>query len=94
MRLRGYGEYRGYLLPLPQLVPPVEMKLLLKHAMQAFIVQRDELKTVIAGYPWFLDWGRDTLICLRGIIAAGFLDEAEAILLNLPALNDQALCLI
>ena len=69
--------------PLPQIdTTPVEMKLLLKQAMQAYIVQRDELKTVIAGYPWFLDWGRDTLICLRGIIAAGFLDEAEAILLQ------------
>ena len=81
--------------PLPQIdTTPVEMKLLLKQAMQAYIVQRDELKTVIAGYPWFLDWGRDTLICLRGIIAAGFLDEAEPFYSNLPALNDRAPCLI
>ncbi|MBO5958561.1 MAG: glycogen debranching enzyme N-terminal domain-containing protein, partial [Lentisphaeria bacterium] len=35
-----------------------------------FVVKRDDLKTVIAGYPWFLDWGRDTLIAARGLIAA------------------------
>jgi predicted glycogen debranching enzyme len=51
-------------------------------AMKQFIVKRDEFQTVIAGYPWFLDWGRDTLICLRGIIAAGLLKEAENILLQ------------
>ncbi len=51
-------------------------------AMKQFIVKRDEFQTVIAGYPWFLDWGRDTLICLRGIIAAGFLEEAQHILLQ------------
>lgn len=36
-----------------------------------FVANRDSLKTIIAGYPWFLDWGRDTLIVLRGLIAAG-----------------------
>jgi predicted glycogen debranching enzyme len=51
----------------------------LREAMNAFVVHREGLKTVIAGYPWFLDWGRDTLICLRGLIAAGFTDEALAI---------------
>ena len=51
-------------------------------AMKQFIVKRDDFQTVIAGYPWFLDWGRDTLICLRGIISAGLLDEAKNILLQ------------
>ncbi|MCF7847414.1 MAG: glycogen debranching enzyme N-terminal domain-containing protein [Kiritimatiellales bacterium] len=51
-------------------------------AMRQFIVKRDECKTVIAGYPWFLDWGRDTLICLRGIIAAGMLKESRDILVQ------------
>jgi predicted glycogen debranching enzyme len=54
----------------------------MKLATKQFIVKRDEFQTVIAGYPWFLDWGRDTLICLRGIIAAGFLEEAQNILLQ------------
>ncbi|QBG47427.1 glycogen debranching protein [Verrucomicrobia bacterium S94] len=54
----------------------------MKLAMKQFIVKRDDFQTVIAGYPWFLDWGRDTLICLRGIIAAGLLEEAQHILLQ------------
>ena len=36
-------------------------------ALRRFVVRRDDLSTVIAGYPWFLDWGRDTLIVLRGL---------------------------
>lgn len=52
----------------------------LRRAISAFIVTRDSSQTVIAGYPWFLDWGRDTLICLRGIIAAGYLKSARDIL--------------
>ncbi len=40
------------------------------HSLGEFVVKRDNLKTVIAGYPWFLDWGRDTLIAARGLIAA------------------------
>lgn len=65
-------------------MPPVELSIeeSMKIAMKQFIVKRDEFQTVIAGYPWFLDWGRDTLICLRGIIAAGLLKEAQNILLQ------------
>jgi len=39
-------------------------------------------KTVIAGYPWFLDWGRDTLICARGLIAAGRTQDVRDILVT------------
>lgn len=52
----------------------------LRQGLDLYIVRRDRLKTVIAGYPWFLDWGRDTFIFLRGAIAAGRTDEALAIL--------------
>ena len=52
----------------------------LKQALDLFIVKRDELKTVIAGYPWFLDWGRDTFIFMRGMIAAGKLEDSFKIL--------------
>ena len=39
-------------------------------------------KTIIAGYPWFADWGRDTFIALRGLcLASGRLDDARNILL-------------
>lgn len=39
-------------------------------ATDNFIVYRPSfgLHTVIAGYPWFLDWGRDTLISFEGIL--------------------------
>src|SRR6185312_11366023 len=43
----------------------------LRSALSQFVVRRGDLKTVIAGYPWFLDWGRDTLIAVRGLVAAG-----------------------
>ena len=39
-------------------------------ATDNFIVNRPSfgLHTVIAGYPWFLDWGRDTLIAFEGLL--------------------------
>jgi predicted glycogen debranching enzyme len=49
-------------------------------AAHQFVVRRGEGKTVIAGYPWFLDWGRDTFICARGLLAAGLSDTVRQIL--------------
>ncbi len=38
---------------------------------------------MIAGYPWFGDWGRDTMIALPGLtLATGRLDVAKSILLE------------
>ncbi len=54
----------------------------LARAARAFVVRRGEGNTVIAGYPWFLDWGRDTLICVRGLLAAGMIDEVKQILIT------------
>ena len=54
----------------------------LEFAAKQFVVRRDEGKTVIAGYPWFLDWGRDSLICARGLLAAGMTDEVKQLLLT------------
>ena len=53
----------------------------LLRAVRAFVVRRGNEKTVIAGYPWFLDWGRDTFICARGLLAAGMVKEVEQIVL-------------
>lgn len=39
-------------------------------AADQFIVERGEGKTVIAGYHWFSDWGRDTMIALNGLTLA------------------------
>ena len=49
-------------------------------ACRSYLVRRDNGFSVIAGYPWFLDWGRDTLICARGLLTAGMLDEVADIL--------------
>ncbi|MGH7992290.1 MAG: amylo-alpha-1,6-glucosidase, partial [Limisphaerales bacterium] len=54
----------------------------LVRAAQQFVVRRDKGKTVIAGYPWFLDWGRDTLVCARGLLAAGMVEDVRQILLT------------
>lgn len=41
----------------------------------------DELRSVIAGYHWFTDWGRDTMISLEGLaLATGRFQEAAWIL--------------
>ncbi len=53
----------------------------LLNAMEKFIVKREDWKTVIAGYPWFLDWGRDTLIFARGLISAEKFSEVKKIIL-------------
>jgi glycogen debranching enzyme len=47
-----------------------------------FVVRRaDGSPTIIAGYPWFTDWGRDTMISLPGLlIVPGRLDEARQII--------------
>jgi predicted glycogen debranching enzyme len=43
-------------------------------------------KTIIAGYPWFTDWGRDTFIAMRGLcLATGRLDVARDILIGWAA---------
>jgi predicted glycogen debranching enzyme len=55
----------------------------LERAADAYIVERGKGRTIVAGYPWFTDWGRDTFIALRGLcLATGRLDEAGAILLE------------
>jgi predicted glycogen debranching enzyme len=47
-----------------------------------YVVRRGAGKTIIAGYPWFTDWGRDTFITLRGFMTLpGGLDLAREILL-------------
>ena len=61
----------------------------LKRALDLYIVKRDDLKTVIAGYPWFLDWGRDTFIFMRGMIAAGKTGESLQILKAFAAFEEK-----
>ncbi|MBQ2346000.1 MAG: glycogen debranching enzyme N-terminal domain-containing protein, partial [Kiritimatiellae bacterium] len=60
----------------------------LRNSIDLFIVKRDDLKTVIAGYPWFLDWGRDTFIFMRGMIAAGKIADSVRILKAFAAFEE------
>ena len=54
----------------------------LERAADAYLVRRaDRSATVIAGYPWFTDWGRDTMVSLPGLLVArGRLDLAREVL--------------
>lgn len=55
----------------------------LERAAEAYVVERGKGSTLIAGYPWFGDWGRDTFIALRGLCLAGErLEDARSILLE------------
>jgi starch synthase (maltosyl-transferring) len=58
-------------------------------ASHAFLARRDEGMTVIAGYPWFLDWGRDTLIAARGLMASGAQEDVCRLLLTYGRLEDR-----
>jgi predicted glycogen debranching enzyme len=54
----------------------------LHRAADAYLVRRGAGRTIVAGYPWFTDWGRDTFIAVRGLcIATGRLEDARDILL-------------
>ena len=59
----------------------------------AFLVKRrDGLSTIIAGYPWFTDWGRDTMISLPGLtLVTGRFDEARDILSAFARSCDQGM---
>ncbi len=52
-------------------------------AADQFIVSRapGRKRTIVAGYPWFTDWGRDTMISLEGLtLVRGEFKAAEEIL--------------
>ncbi len=76
---------------LPQIVHSVPLEKALQQMLRNFIVRRDEHKTVIAGYPWFLDWGRDTLIAARGILADGQIDVVYDLLSEFGRFESQGM---
>lgn len=80
-------EVKSRTLPVPAEVSTFRDALV--RALDAFVVQRGKGKTVVAGYPWFLDWGRDTLIVCRGLIASGRHEVARSILCTFAALEDR-----
>jgi len=48
--------------------------------------------TILAGYPWFADWGRDAFIALPGLLlATGRFDEAKSVLTTFAAAADMGM---
>ncbi len=81
------AQSRALTAPLPKTAP--EWIRTLARASDQFIVQRGSTpgaSSIIAGYPWFADWGRDTMISLPGLatllkryeLAAGILKTYAA----------------
>lgn len=56
-------------------------------AAEQFLVQRGRgLRSIVAGYPWFTDWGRDSMIALPGLcLVTGQVEEGGAILSTFAA---------
>jgi predicted glycogen debranching enzyme len=64
----------------------------LTSAADQYIVARGDLKTVIAGYHWFSDWGRDTMIALPGLtLSTGKHDVARSVLRTFAKHVDQGM---
>src|SRR5262249_5177441 len=82
--LEAEGGRRAAVATGPRGAPPTPGPLAraLTWAADAFLVARGEGQTIIAGYPWFTDWGRDTMIALPGLtLVTGRHDAARGILL-------------
>jgi len=61
-------------------------------AADQFIVKRGDLKTIIAGYHWFSDWGRDTMVALPGLtLVTGRPEIAKSILLAFARAMDRGM---
>ncbi|RKY23246.1 MAG: hypothetical protein DRP62_06300, partial [Planctomycetota bacterium] len=65
-------------------------------AADQFIVNRvtsDEPRaTILAGFPWFIDWGRDAFIALPGLLlATGRFNEAKSVLSTFAAAADKGM---
>jgi predicted glycogen debranching enzyme len=64
----------------------------LSQAADQYIVARGQQKTIIAGYHWFSDWGRDTMISLPGLtLVTGKFEVARSILRTFAQNVDQGM---
>ena len=85
------------LTPNPWLAGAPEWIAQLVLAADGFVVARPltnvpDGESVIAGYPWFGDWGRDTMIALPGLtLATGRHDSARRILLTFARFVDRGM---
>jgi len=71
---------------------PDEFVTLLTAAADQYVVSRGDEKSVIAGYHWFSDWGRDTMIALPGLtLPTRRYDVARGILRTFARSVDQGM---
>lgn len=64
----------------------------LEFAASQYIVRRGSGHSIVAGYPWFTDWGRDTFISLRGLcLCREKWKDAESILMTWASFIQQGL---
>jgi predicted glycogen debranching enzyme len=73
-----------------------EVLLSLYEAASQFVVERniggEPSSTILAGYPWFLDWGRDTFISLPGLLlSTGRFKQASSVLCTFAAAADKGM---
>ena len=69
---------------------------MLRLAADQFVTQRQVNHkcetTIVAGYPWFADWGRDAFIALPGLLlATGRFDQAKSVLTTFAAAADEGM---
>jgi predicted glycogen debranching enzyme len=61
-------------------------------ASDQYLVSRGDEKTIIAGYHWFGDWGRDTMIAIPGLtLPTGKYDVARSVLRSFAKHVDQGM---
>ncbi len=73
-----------------------EVATFLSLAADQFVVKRrykgSEGSTIVAGYPWFADWGRDAFIALPGLLlATGRHEEARSVLSTFASAADRGM---
>ena len=78
------AQRRSAMWPIADEVTPIQRRLI--RAAQDFVVSRrapdqSEGTSILAGYPWFADWGRDTMIALPGLLlTTGRFEQARQVL--------------
>jgi len=64
----------------------------LARAADDYIVRRGDRQTIVAGYHWFTDWGRDAMIALTGLtLVTGKYDVARSVLRAFASHVDQGM---
>ena len=90
--VRAFYDRQERLLDQAGLCDPIARQLVL--AADAYIARRDSTngKTILAGYPLFSDWGRDTMISLPGCcLSTGRYEDAKSILRTFMAYEKDGL---